>query len=307
MRLVIQLFDHSTASAVRQSTRAFISKSATSGYDLGSLDTCTGLPYELEQEILARYHSLEQPLRVPEDIWGDLSCPEGFPIVGAASLGQQKAKASRNLNASAAVFTPGESFPQEKSKRQLILPTIQPVFAPLRTLDWRFGLIQLDFIEGPIEQHSKMPLSPTHQPRSLELPAIFEKRNRPHTKADEKPPERDKHETLSGRSGTVDLGYGILHLYKETGKDTSEIQRLLVASGDQHDGTSRSKSGETDEAQDGDGTMVAVLAVPSNWATSDFLQFISTAVEDIDQMRIMRYAQSPLMDFCLIDYQRCSA
>ena len=310
MRLVITLFDHSTAAAVRQSSGAFISQSASLGLDLRSLDTRTGLPYDLEQDIITKYRSLSSPLRLPLDIWDDddLSRPEGFPSVVTAAVEQEEIlKTNRRLNVGAAVFIPGESFSQRNSssplssssKKQLVSKTIQPVFAPLRALDWRFGLIQLDYFEGPVNQPmSSMLLSPSTQPRTLELPAIFEKRSRTGSNAEEisqNKDKRNKNKPRSGSSGTLDLGYGIIHLYKEKEtkkeKNNLELQKPLTGGTELHAGYIGRPFDSTEAAKEDDeaGTMLAVLAVPSNWASSDFLQFISPSVEDIDQMRIMRF------------------
>ena len=110
--------------------------------------------------------------------------------------------------------------------------------------------------------------------RSLELPAIFEKRARSASNLDGAtstglPAASQRAYPNSGSS--VDLGYGIMHLYKDAPPEEGAVAHL---------------KGEA--ASDQGCRTVAVLAVPSNWATADFLRFIANAVESIEQMRIMR-------------------
>ena len=71
-----------------------------------------------------------------------------------------------------------------------------------------------------------------------------------------------------------------MHLYKDEDEEPLQVVRR-----------GRAKSLGKPEAQQADsdaGRMVAILAVPSNWATADFLQFIASSVVSIEQMRIMR-------------------
>jgi hypothetical protein len=268
MRLVISVFDHPAAYAHRKAAGEYVSKAAVEGRDLSSLDTYTGLPYELEQELLTRYHTLNKAIRLPNDIWTDLSKPGDFPLV-------QDDSTNTKLNAKAAEFRPGESL--TTARKQHVHETIRPVFAPNRTVEWRFGLIQCDYLEAPLDMSFK---SPVPYSKTLELPAIFEKRARSNSAKDAVANEPAVELSNSSNAGTVDLGYGIMHLYKDEDEEPLQVVRR-----------GRAKSLGKPEAQQADsdaGRMVAILAVPSNWATADFLQFIASSVVSIEQMRIMR-------------------
>jgi BRCA1-associated protein len=280
MRLVIDIFDHRAASAARRASGAFISQSAVAGHDLTSLDTFTGLPFELEQQVLSRCYPEHQNrgLRLPKSIWDDLKKPETFAVVADPISKSDKA---RQLNAHAAPFTPGQHSlgrPQPAGGGRSVSETIQPVFAPLRTLDWRFGPIHIDYLEAPIEHTpTSSLLSPKAQKAAmLELPAIFESRER--AKTLESAGEDRKGRPVPGNAGTLDLGYGIVHLYKEdVDRPSDKAEEKAVPAGNR-----------TAVDKEHDGTMVAVLAVPANWPTADFLEFVSEVVPDIEQMRIMR-------------------
>ena len=276
MRLVISVFDHPDAYAHRKAAGEYVSKSAVEGHDLSSLDTYTGLPYELEQELLIRYHTLNKSIRLPKDIWSDLSKPEEFPLV------QDNSQSSNTkLKATAAEFKPGDSrtiTSGSSTRKQHVHETIRPVFAPNRTVEWRFGLIQCDYLEAPLDMSFK---SPVPYSKTLELPAIFEKRARSNSAKDAAEARESELEAVnSSNAGTVDLGYGIMHLYKDEHEEPLQVVKR-----------GRAKSLGKPEAQKADseaGRMVAILAVPSNWATADFLQFIASSVVSIEQMRIMR-------------------
>lgn len=296
MRLVISLFDHQAAYNERQESGAFISKSAVAGQDLVSLDTYTGLPYELEQAILARYEDLERQIKLPEDIWQDLSKPDRFQLTSAARTAD-KGSLSSSLNAQAVEFTPGQSSPRKKSRG--ISETIHPVFAPLRSLDWRFGFIEVDYLEAPVRMnyqqqypphagiHARSPLSPS---RTLELPAIFEKRSRSNTHDPKEEPPDEPRSKQSPGAGTLDLGFGVIHLYKDAFDIESEKEGNHASqAGNSRRARSSSDSGLNDYPATSDaGSMVAILGVPSNWSTADFLAFIDDSVDALQQMRIMR-------------------
>ena len=286
MKLVIQLFDQHAAFVYRRG--AYVSQSAVTGDDLTSLDTYTGLPFELENEIRQRYHGFDRPLRVPADIWQDLSVEADVLSVAPSSIAADNSHTA-SLNAEAAEFTPGVSAygtSPRLVRRQLIAETIQPVFAPYRTLDWRFGHIQVDYLEGPLQLPAPTGRSPMAPSRGLELPSIFEKTSIANAgieykKRDNRPPPCS--------SGSIDLGYGVIHLYKEPQDILDDV--------DSDDTEVRSRAGSiskrwlnaaSEQMMAGQGTMVAVLAVPANWATADFLQYISSTVDTIEQMRIMR-------------------
>lgn len=295
MRLVVNIFDHRTAYTTRKRDGAFVSKSAVSGADLASLDTYTGLPYELEQEILARYHDLERRTKLPSDIWQDLSDEESFSSVASEDEHHAHQPQSGSLNAQAAEFTPGQQSQAQLRKKSIgISQTIQPVFSPIRSLDWRFGFIEVDYLESPVrmnyrQQHptqmgnARSPMSPS---RTLELPAIFEMRSRSNSRAiDEEPPDEAARSPRSPGGGTLDLGFGVIHLYK----DHSDEQDVEAKSdGGRHSKAASSSSPNGQKQASGAGSMVAILGVPSNWSTADFLAFIDDSVDSLHQMRIMR-------------------
>lgn len=305
MRLVVNIFDYRTAYIKRKESGAFISKSAVSGQDLASLDTYTGLPHELEQEILARYHDLERRVRLPSDIWQDLNNPDSFTAALAdreAVAEDHEGRSSKSLNAQAAEFTPGQTSSRKKSRG--ISETIRPVFTPLRSLDWRFGFIEVDYLESPVKmnhqlQHppqygnARSPLSPS---RTLELPAIFEMRARSnsHDPSDAKVAERLKTPPSPG-AGTLDLGFGVIHLYRDhLDTDDSEEAKASHTESSHHVRRSSNSIVNGEDRKSDEGSMVAILGVPCNWTTADLLAFIDNSVDSVHQMRIMRYVASSL-------------
>lgn len=350
MRLVIEIFDHRAAKqrTARRSTPSAPSASRSSAdavshrsgslqqpqprlEELGSLDTYTGLPFELEQEITSKYNSLDSPVRLPVSIWDDLSDPSSFPEAAVTdqalppprpppqsevndsqtssrTLHTAAESARRHqqhrLNASAPAFQPGRGAyrhqPPESSfeshsidvhttSRQIVSETIKPVFASLRTLDWRFGLIRVDYIEAPIDTSatwasasSAVMMSPGSS--SFELPAIFEKH--PRNRSDSAHKECNQ----SCRKGTINLGYGLIHLYRDpTDNSPDDIAAGLQPTPSCSKSAARSHTENVADTEEEQGSkLVAVLAVPSNWAISDFLEFIGPVVPNIEQMRLMR-------------------
>lgn len=118
---------------------------------------------------------------------------------------------------------------------------------------------------------------------------MFERRGRSNTEYSATSDSPTLTVNRASDAGTIDLGYGIMHLYKEEDKDGNADETH------QQDSTTKTNEagkmeggGQVLEKKQQEGTMVAVLAVPANWATSDFLEFISVAVESIEQMRTMK-------------------
>lgn len=68
---------------------------------------------------------------------------------------------------------------------------------------------------------------------------------------------------------TVDCGYGLVHLYRDEAPASEQPEALI-----------------TSENEDGLGTYLAILAVPSYMATREFLAFIDTA--NVRQCRLIR-------------------
>jgi len=96
-------------------------------------------------------------------------------------------------------------------------------------------------------------------------------------------------------SGTTELPEGIIHIYRyntynynDGGSNANENSSL---------GQDANIPGIVREEESNDGKTVAVLAVPSHMAPSDFLTFVAPAVDSIAHLRMIRCANQ--------NYKRC--
>ncbi|KAJ7224449.1 hypothetical protein GGX14DRAFT_425711, partial [Mycena pura] len=120
-----------------------------------------------------------------------------------------------------------------------------------RNKDYRFGPIRLDWVDFTMAAHS------AEKARRAEpvAAATF----------------------IPDQSGSTNLPAGIIHLFRQGTETPSEDQRTK----------SSSSSVKADSPEFG-GVMLAVLAVPSWMAPSDFLAFVAPAAQGITHLRIIR-------------------
>jgi hypothetical protein len=271
-RIVVELFDTARAVHERRSLRT---------YDPAvlSLDTKSGLPPDLDKAA----RSL-RTARVPKDIFEKL---ESLEPVEETRVEQERQPSRRALDPSAPAFT-FSSFksalppvsPRLKNREFPSLLSIAPPFTPLRPLDWRFGPISIEWQEtDQTEEISKnnneMASNPWLPEPTPQIPAIS---------------RRDSEGSSSSR---IDVGFGVIHLYRDLPKTQSEQQQY---SADANGGGSSKQLEEAaelekneDEDQDGD-VILAILAIPPVWSVADLLKFVapSLSAEAISHIRILR-------------------
>lgn len=83
------------------------------------------------------------------------------------------------------------------------------------------------------------------------------------------------------KSGTTNLPEGTVHIFRDgSTKPTPEELEAKV-----------SEMALTDPAEESEGIMLGVLAVPPWMTPSDFLEFVAPAVDGIAHLRIIRYVR----------------
>jgi hypothetical protein len=132
-RVVLDLFDPQQAIHKRKQAGVHVAAFP----DPLSLDTETGLPFAEDARVKATPLALEECLQLFET-WLTLDETPG---------------PSRQLNPAADLFVPGSSSPRQTFKLNNVPTVIQPVFSPLRQLDYRFSKISIDYRDmGPNKQ-----------------------------------------------------------------------------------------------------------------------------------------------------------
>ncbi|PPQ90742.1 hypothetical protein CVT25_010131 [Psilocybe cyanescens] len=127
-----------------------------------------------------------------------------------------------------------------------------------KTKDYRFGPIAIDWVD--FDHMGSMMLSAKDKIRSKgPAEATFV----PHTRS---------------KSGTTNLPEGTVHIFRDgSTKPTPEELEAKV-----------SEMALTDPAEESEGIMLGVLAVPPWMTPSDFLEFVAPAVDGIAHLRIIR-------------------
>lgn len=221
----------------------------------------------------------------------------GGPRVWSETFGE---KDTAPAIATSQLYTPSRqaSQPQQKAllgKSQSLLSIVNhapSTHVSLPRADHRFGPISLDWIDNPQPLTPALPpMSPTTAPgQSLRSPSpsassLF---TSPRSAA---PPLPVGPPRPAQTSGTTDLHYGIVHLYREAGADESspaEKREALARAG----------------AED-DGTVVGLVSVPGILTAAWLLAFMAPALESIAQMRMVRDA-SPNRTMVLIRFREAA-
>ncbi|GAA5852338.1 hypothetical protein JCM8547_006745 [Rhodosporidiobolus lusitaniae] len=135
-------------------------------------------------------------------------------------------------------------------------------------LDWRFGPQAIDWIDHPAPRNV-MPSAAVSPPAPL------------HPSASSSSPRPDRH---AETSGTTDLYWGTIHLYKEQGAEES---------------TKEEKRRAKDED---DGRAVGLVSVPGVLNAATLLAFIAPALESVEQVRMLR-DQAPNRSLVLLRFR----
>lgn len=299
MHLVVDLLDRSAPNASRNLLRG---TQATRSAGRTPHSTPTGLPGPLDLQIAGAPTYFP-----PGGIWQDLS------DAPTTRLGEQwELLEERQLHSPKIEWTEPDSVNPSSHGHG---------FVPAPTLDYRFGPVSVDWIDQPAEHPvfgasmaQSTVASPEASTSALQLPVTpsagssrtpnpLSRQPSHHGTNPSQPatalyvPDPASPAISRGKRsyqlGTTDLGYGTVHLYR----DARDAERDLEAQRWNEVATSSSANGATDtkrpragSSASGDGTVAGVLAIPSYMTASDFLAFISPAVEAIESVRILRDA-----------------
>lgn len=152
-----------------------------------------------------------------------------------------------------------------------ITPTIAtadlytPAKAQTAKLDYRFGPLSVDWVDNPTPR--SVPMSPT--PSSSSLPPTS-----PTTSSSTNRVQVAGTGTVRAieTSGTTELYWGRIHLYREAGttpEESSEKEKHVAVEQD-------------------DGRTVGLISVPGNMTAAALLGFIAPALDIIQQLRMLR-------------------
>ncbi|PLW55947.1 hypothetical protein PCANC_03044 [Puccinia coronata f. sp. avenae] len=321
--LIIKILDRTHPNSSRQILRGSVS---TRSAGRTPHPTPTGLPGELDFRIA------DTPTYIPSEeepagFWADLS------HAPTTRLGERWDKLEQviPLSPTALWYEPDSILPSSS--------TGTSSFTPAPTLDYRFGLISLDWVDHPAshpafspfveltepqETHSEITchkpnptLKMTHSKKTGSSSAHTQKDAQPSTsslpsverKSSPENPTLPTAQFITGspekakyQLGSTEFGYGSIHLYRDF-EEASAAQKAP------NDGTSSAalshqkyahKSSCTKEPLPSDhpsqwkelddehGMIVGVLAIPSYMTSQDFLAFISSVVESIESVRMLR-------------------
>lgn len=314
--LQITLLDRSSPNSSRR-----ILRGSTSIRSAGRTPhpTVTGLPGKLDFQIS------DSPTYLPSQsgFWED------FSKVHTTRLGERwdQLPELKPINPKAYWYEPDSIIPNSDSITTTTTTTTTS-FTPAPTLDYRFGPISVDWIDHPA-CHPAFSNSCEEflnsNPSSLENPinkSEFKHGMKQYTKDEmdqiEKSPK--PHANLpTGRFeaqaanpkgkyqlGSTDFGYGTVHLYRDFEEasasspspnqsswidgDPSWTKKHPKRAAQNLASTSASNQDDTQREEDTEGTVIGVLAIPSYMTAQDFLAFISTFVESIQSVRMLRDA-----------------
>jgi BRCA1-associated protein len=254
--VVIELYDHTSPQP--------------SSSDFSPLHrSSTKLPPTLDADLRASRHRLVLP-QIGKSFWDtplavsrklDTRLPAPIRPAGSSSLTSPREEHSAPPRiwsqhfglpspptvATDKLWTPSKASPSSSSSNPSPSKQ-QPV------LDYRFGPIEIDSISYPTP---RMPsavgglVSPRVANRSL-----------PSTQEEERPAET---------SGTSELFWGTIHLYREAGAEESSLEE-------------KKKARDED-----DGKSVGLVSVPGVLNAAALLAFIAPALESVEQVRMLRY------------------
>lgn len=152
-------------------------------------------------------------------------------------------------------YLPGHLFQQLPAHTPKPTARRNALFNP-RNKDYRLGPIRIDWVD--IEKMKKVPI----------IPGTDKEQGRGTVEATFVPHIRTK-------SGSTNLPEGTVHIFRDSAVKPSQEELESVAP-------------PTSAADDADGVMLAVLAVPSWMTPSDFLTFVAPAAEGMAHLRLIR-------------------
>ncbi|KAK4705885.1 BRCA1-associated protein, partial [Phenoliferia sp. Uapishka_3] len=228
--------------------------------------TQTLLPPNLDRDLRATQPSL----CLPRTFWQNL--PTSANLDTQSPRSRQPSASSQQPQAQASATRP----PLPPAAPQRTLSDSRPPSDQQATLDFRFGPLSLDWVDYPNPRSP--PLSPPLPPSSPTQSTAAGSSNTWLTTSPRPPPAQLKRprgatmERPPEKSGTTELYWGTVHLYRELGAETED-----------------SNGKEKQSAMDmDDGTVVGMVAVPGNVTAAALLAFISPALDSVMQLRVLR-------------------
>lgn len=219
--------------------------------------TRTGLPPALDAELLSK-----QNLVLPASFWQRLPASRRLDSSASSTTrvtppsaapprvwSESSGSFSPPFIATAALYTPSQAHPSQQTAK----------------LDFRFGPLSIEWVDYPA---ARAPMSPPLS-SSPPLPYVGSSTQRPRALskpiAEERPPKPPE------TSGTTQLHWGMIHLYRESGAagGSSEKEKKAALEAD-------------------DGTVVGMISVPGNITAAGLLTFIAPALESVAQLRMLR-------------------
>ncbi|GAA5889643.1 hypothetical protein JCM5296_002418 [Sporobolomyces johnsonii] len=277
--VLIELYDH---------TAALRSSSPSPLYPT----TSTRLPPALDKELQATQHRLVLPqtsssfwkTRLPATRKLDTHLPSTLSAAGLSSsalpsppLESRPPSAPRIWSESFGLPSPPAIATAElwTPSKAGILPTAS---AQQACLDFRFGPLACDWINDPESRPTppSMPSAPLVSPPlvAAQLPSTPK-------------PESASPPRAAETSGTTDLYWGTIHLYREAGANES------------------SKDEKRKAREEDDGTTVGLVSVPGVLNAAALLSFIAPALENVAQVRMLRDA-TPNRSLVLIRFHEAA-
>ncbi|GAA6035665.1 hypothetical protein JCM8097_004959 [Rhodosporidiobolus ruineniae] len=277
--VVIELYDHSAPS--RSSSQSPLVPS-----------TPTRLPSLLDEQLQRVQHRLVLPptstpfwsTRLPPTRKLDTRTPStlsaaGFPSSAAPQPSPPAEQRPRIWSESFGLPSP-PSIPTASlwtPSKSLDSPSSSAALKQEAVLDFRFGPLAIDWIDHP-------------QPRSMPSPVLAARPPPPSSSSSGAalPSPPLAHTRPPETSGTTDLYFGTIHLYREAGAEESSSREEKQRARDEDDGRS-----------------VGLVSVPGVLNAAAVLAFIAPALESVEQVRMLRDA-TPNRSLVLIRFRDAS-
>ncbi|GAA5928217.1 hypothetical protein JCM1841_003825 [Sporobolomyces salmonicolor] len=254
--------------------------------------TSTRLPPALDKELQATQHRLVIPqtsssfwkTRLPATRKLDTQLPSTLSAAGLSCSALPSPPLESRPPSAPHIWS--ESFglpsPPAIATAELWTPskagTLPTASAQQACLDFRFGPLACDWINNPEPRPTppSMPSAPLVSPPlvAAQLPSI--------PKSESTSPPR-----AAETSGTTDLYWGTIHLYREAGANES------------------SKDEKRKAREEDDGTTVGLVSVPGVLNAAALLSFIAPALDNIAQVRMLRDA-TPNRSLVLIRFHEAA-
>ncbi|GAA5950923.1 hypothetical protein JCM21900_000374 [Sporobolomyces salmonicolor] len=254
--------------------------------------TSTRLPPALDKELQATQHRLVLPqtsssfwkTRLPATRKLDTQLPSTLSAAGLSCSALPSPPLESRPPSAPRIWS--ESFglpsPPAIATAELWTPskagTLPTASAQQACLDFRFGPLACDWVNNPESRPTppSMPSAPLVSPPlvAAQLPST--------PKSESTSPPR-----AAETSGTTDLFWGTIHLYREAGANES------------------SKDEKRKAREEDDGTTVGLVSVPGVLNAAALLSFIAPALDNIAQVRMLRDA-TPNRSLVLIRFHEAA-